>query len=52
MSIKRNFSCDDCGSTVTVNVKSKEFNSSSDIRVCPVCASPIPYDEVDDADEE
>jgi Zn finger protein HypA/HybF involved in hydrogenase expression len=51
MAIKTTFQCEDCDSTVTITVKSKEFTSLSDIRNCPVCGSPIPYEEQDDDDD-
>jgi hypothetical protein len=49
--IKTNFQCDECDSTVHITVKSKEYNSISDIRSCPICGAPVPYsDEESDED--
>ena len=45
MAIKKTFQCDECDSNISVTVKSKEFTSISDIRNCPVCGSPVPYDD-------
>ena len=49
MSIKKNFECDSCNAVGSITIKSKEFDEN-DVRVCPICGTPIL--ESDDEDED
>lgn len=48
-SLKKHFNCDNCEASGTVSIKSNELDLS-DIRICPVCGSPLleDFDEDDD----